>query len=355
MPSRDRVLGTSLTVRGCAAIESQSMSGIDSDSRPRSHQSPFPEARSPRDRVARLVRARRARRVSTEGRGSHHPRDPPVTPFRISLPRVLRHDARDSFLARRVIGFAVPARANRTISPDPWRRGGPAGRSARSIRPGRHTQTGRHIPGSSPARRRRCRACSRFTRPTCGERRRLRYGAADRIGQASRRRRVDHERHERQRGWPFRKDDRQAHRHSPVHDRLGVSAAIKGSEHGDGGGDPRAGANTSRVSRWESTFPTVDGNPSSVISGSSTLPTNGTTSPMQPVRRERRRASGSSQQRRRSISVLRAPATTPSRVARRLIDRKPTPTPISAHFSMRRSVQSVVKASTTAAESRGCP
>ena len=68
----------------------------------------------------------------------------------------------------------------------------------------------------------------------------------------------------------------------PWHDRLGVSAAIKGTEQATMTAVTRAPAPTPLAFQaWESTFPTVEGNPSGVISGSSTLPTNGTTSPMQ--------------------------------------------------------------------------
>ena len=69
----------------------------------------------------------------------------------------------------------------------------------------------------------------------------------------------------------------------PWHDRLGVSAAIKGAEQATTAATRAASPIPLAFQAWESTFPTVEGSPSGVISGSSTLSTNGTTSPMQPA------------------------------------------------------------------------
>jgi hypothetical protein len=69
----------------------------------------------------------------------------------------------------------------------------------------------------------------------------------------------------------------------PWHDRLGVSTGIKGTEQATIA-TVRAPAPTPLAFQaWESTFPTVEGNDGSIISGSSTLPTNATTAPMQPA------------------------------------------------------------------------
>jgi hypothetical protein len=71
----------------------------------------------------------------------------------------------------------------------------------------------------------------------------------------------------------------------PWHDRLGASTGIKGTE------QATATITTLRTpaptplafQAWESTFPMIEGDAGSIISGSSTLPTNGTTAPMQPA------------------------------------------------------------------------
>lgn len=70
----------------------------------------------------------------------------------------------------------------------------------------------------------------------------------------------------------------------PWHDRLGVNRGIQGLERLVMPASADAGASTPLVFQaWESTFPTIERSAGSVISGSSTLATNGTTSPMPPA------------------------------------------------------------------------
>jgi hypothetical protein len=67
------------------------------------------------------------------------------------------------------------------------------------------------------------------------------------------------------------------------HDRLFASAAIKGSEQATTASLRPSAPTPLGFQAWESTFPTVEGAEGTVISGSSTLATNGTTAPMQPL------------------------------------------------------------------------
>ena len=221
------------------------------------------------------------------------------------------HDSRDHHSCRRVIrALRFPrSRKSEPFRQGPSQRDGPAGRSARSIRPGRVIPTGRHIPGSSPARRRRCRACSRFIRPRGASSAPVRRSGH----RAASPRKPSGPRTSRAVSAPMAISVRTADKRiviRPWHDRLGVSAAIEGSGQATTSVAARPAAATPAArtplafQAWESTFPTVEGSPSGVIGGSSTLPTNGRRrrcSP--PARRERRHARGSSRRRPRRSRV----------------------------------------------------